>query len=613
MAPPRIESGEFNLVEFGKLPVAFEGRVKPMDTLARNALRKISDYETFRDGRGQKRPAVEWFLDVVARPDRADEHRVFRIYNLEVLQLLGLERRQGFHYSLAEIRGEPGQVRKELAEFDRQGSQARKLDSEDLDFFQRKLLEVDDRFRSFTLIASAFQPLEFPPLPTKEEFERDPEAAKEQIVRIRQLMGATAETENMLKRMHAPLAVPQLNPPADGGDAESENEHWVAYAVAVNKAFLRRQVLKEPVNPAVERLESIFAAYRRDDKVAFNREVAEYRRLLDAELPAEYASRKLSLESYFNYVSPFYLSLVLYVVGYVVATIGFLGWPKLFNRTAFAILAIALLIHTLGLIARIYISGRPPVTNLYSSALFIGWSCVVFGLVLELLFRIGIGNVVAALSGAAALLIAAFLGMRGDTFTVLQAVLDTQFWLATHVVTITLGYAVTFLAGLLGAYYIFLGVCTRSLTAETSKMLARMIYGIICFAVFFSFIGTVLGGLWADDSWGRFWGWDPKENGALIIVLWSALMLHSRWDGLVRERGFAVLAVFGNIVTSWSWFGVNELSVGLHSYGFTEGILLALGLFVLSQLIIILIGCIPRDKWLSFRGLDEPYLAQVAR
>ncbi|MCL4204518.1 MAG: cytochrome c biogenesis protein CcsA [Pirellulaceae bacterium] len=613
MAPPRTESGEFNLAAFGELPVAFEGRVKPMDTLARNALRKISDYETFRDSGGEKRSAVEWFLDAVARPDQADEHRVFRIYNLEVLQLLGLERRKGFHYSLSEIRGEPGQVRKELAEFDRQSEQARRLDSEQLDFFQRKLLEVDDRFRSYTLIASAFQPLEFPPLPTEEEFERDREAATERIVRIRQLMNAASETDSMLKRMHAPLAVPQMTPTADGG-ADSENEHWAAYASAMNKAFLRRQILKEPVNPAVERLESIFAAYRRNDKVAFNREVAEYRRLLDAELPAEYASRKLSLESYFNHVSPFYLSLVLYVIGYVVATVGFLGMPRLINRTAFAILVIALLIHTLGLVARIYISGRPPVTNLYSSALFIGWSCVVFGLVLELIFRIGIGNVVAALSGAAALLIAAFLGMRGDTFTVLQAVLDTQFWLATHVVTITLGYAVTFLAGLLGIFYIFLGICTPSLNTETSKLLARMIYGIICFAIFFSFIGTVLGGLWADDSWGRFWGWDPKENGALIIVLWNALILHARWDGLVKERGMAVLAVFGNIVTSWSWFGVNELSVGLHSYGFTEGVLLALSLFVLSQLIIILVGWfVPRQMWMSFRGVDEPYLAQVVR
>ena len=130
-----------------------------------------------------------------------------------------------------------------------------------------------------------------------------------------------------------------------------------------------------------------------------------------------------------------------------------------------------------------------------------------------------------------------------------------------------------------------------------------MIYGTLCFALFFSFVGTVLGGLWADDSWGRFWGWDPKENGALIIVLWNALVLHARWDGLVRDRGLAVLAVGGNIATSWSWFGVNELGAGLHSYGFTEGVALALVLFVISQLAIMAIGSIPTDQWWSFRRL----------
>ena len=94
----------------------------------------------------------------------------------------------------------------------------------------------------------------------------------------------------------------------------------------------------------------------------------------------------------------------------------------------------------------------------------------------------------------------------------------------------------------------------------------------VCFALLFSFFGTVLGGLWADDSWGRFWGWDPKENGALMIVLWNALGLHARWAGLVRERGLAALAAFGNIVTLWSWEGVNQLGVGLHAYsGLTEG------------------------------------------
>ena len=110
------------------------------------------------------------------------------------------------------------------------------------------------------------------------------------------------------------------------------------------------------------------------------------------------------------------------------------------------------------------------------------------------------------------------------------------------------------------------------------------------------------GGLWADDSWGRFWGWDPKENGALMIVLWNVLVLHARWGGMIRQRGLAALAVVGNIITAWSMFGVNELGVGLHSYGFTEGVLLALGLFVVSQLAIIGLAALPTRNWLSFRG-----------
>jgi cytochrome c biogenesis factor len=117
-----------------------------------------------------------------------------------------------------------------------------------------------------------------------------------------------------------------------------------------------------------------------------------------------------------------------------------------------------------------------------------------------------------------------------------------------------------------------------------------MIYGTVCFAAVFGLVGTVLGGLWADDSWGRFWGWDPKENGALLVVLWSALVLHARAARMVRERGLAILAIAGNIVTAWSWFGVNELGVGLHSYGFTEGVSRALWLFWFSQLLLIGLG-----------------------
>jgi hypothetical protein len=131
-----------------------------------------------------------------------------------------------------------------------------------------------------------------------------------------------------------------------------------------------------------------------------------------------------------------------------------------------------------------------------------------------------------------------------------------------------------------------------------------MIYGVVCFGILFSFVGTVLGGIWADQSWGRFWGWDPKENGAVLIVLWNALVLHARWAGLVRERGLAALAIGGNIITSWSWFGTNMLGVGLHSYGFMDSALLWLLMFVGTQLALIAVANIPIQHWRS-RILDD--------
>jgi hypothetical protein len=167
------------------------------------------------------------------------------------------------------------------------------------------------------------------------------------------------------------------------------------------------------------------------------------------------------------------------------------------------------------------------------------------------------------------------------------------------VVTITVGYSAMFLAGFLGLVYVARGVLTRSLDRATAGALARMIYGVVCFATFFSLVGTVLGGIWADQSWGRFWGWDPKENGALIIVIWCAVILHARLAGLVRERGLVQLAIFGNVVTAWSWFGVNMLGVGLHSYGFMGAAFWALLGFVASQLAVMAVGALPQEKWRS--------------
>jgi hypothetical protein len=156
-----------------------------------------------------------------------------------------------------------------------------------------------------------------------------------------------------------------------------------------------------------------------------------------------------------------------------------------------------------------------------------------------------------------------------------------------------------------GAAYILAAHVFPLLDEEGRHILGRIVYGTLCFAIFFSFVGTVLGGLWADDSWGRFWGWDPKENGALMIVLWNALVLHARWGGLVKARGLATLAVGGNIVTTWSYFGVNELGVGLHSYGASEkNTAMWLLIFAASQLALIALGLMPR-RWFESLTLSS--------
>jgi ABC-type transport system involved in cytochrome c biogenesis permease subunit len=287
-----------------------------------------------------------------------------------------------------------------------------------------------------------------------------------------------------------------------------------------------------------------------------------------------------------------------------------LRWPEVLQPTAFALLVAGAVIHTGGLVSRVILQGRPPVTNLYSSAVFVGWAAVLLGIVLERIYRRGFATAVAAASGFASLIVAHHLSGDGDTMEMMRAVLDSNFWLATHVVTITIGYSGTFLAGAFAIGYTIRKHVGPRLDPATTKALVSMTYGVICFALLFSFVGTVLGGIWADQSWGRFWGWDPKENGALLIVLWNAIILHARWGGYVREKGLMAMTIFGNVITSLSWFGVNMLGVGLHSYGFMDKAFWALSAFIASQLAVMALCLAPRQFWRGRAAAAEERRAQ---
>ena len=638
--PPKSSPLEYDLAAFGRIPVVQDGRAKPLDSAARSALLEISGKTTVTVGHGKDVkyvPAIQWLLDVIAENDTAENYGVFRIENLELHETMGVKKRDGMRYSRKELRprfklteeslallrdkGFPPTVLAKLEplkdqrlssddfrdqltkllsetefqqlggtllrvsesdEFQKQVANAREVAKKDrrlLSVYQRKVLQLSDKLSTFDNIQFAFG-----------LHHRVRGETPEEVIESFQMV---TKFEKMVAEQGQPIMAV--------GSTEKD-QPWRTLAGAWLENTMNMIRLKQEPNPNVTAWDDILKAYSKDEKKDFNRAVEAQLSRLTKEPPQMVQPARIRFEAFFNQFQPFSIAVVLYVFAFVLSACGWLGWTQGFNRAAFWLQVLILALHTFALVGRIYISGRPPVTNLYSSAIFIGWASVVLGLVLELIYRIGIGSLIASVAGYATLLIADSLSVSGDTFTVLQAVLDTQFWLATHVTCITFGYATTYLAGLLGIVYVVRGVFTPSLTRDIGRDLNRMIYGTLCFSIFFSFVGTVLGGLWADDSWGRFWGWDPKENGALIIVLWNALALHARWGGLVKERGLAVLAIAGNIFVSWSWWGVNELGAGLHSYGFTEGTIRNLGLCAVAHLALIAIGSLPKSYWRSSRN-----------
>jgi ABC-type transport system involved in cytochrome c biogenesis permease subunit len=583
--------GKADFSAAGRLPVMHEGRIKPLDTVARNTLQLLSNRTsvTMPSGEGATAgdpqgslSASRWLLAVMSGSKWADRAPVFRIDAKEVVDLFDLTRRPGHRYSYAEIEPKRPELRR-LTE------PVRKLPREELSFVQRKFIELEQKLMAYDVIRVAYEAPQMPALPGDDATAR--EAFLADVMRLMQ--GA-----RLLEDNHPPAALPPVGRAAiDPAKADATNR-WQALHPALVKALVAKLIASRPGQPAYEPSPALVPFVAMLEAVdqggpEFNAALAAYRTAASS-LPQFQASvSKAAAEAWFNAFNPIDLAKWLYVALTATCFAVFLVGGGPFRRSVWWWLLGTFVLHSFALGMRIWLSGRPPVVNLYSSAVFIGWGCVLAGLLLEQLHRMGIGNLLAAVAGGLTLMVAYGLD-SGDTMHVLQAVLDTQFWLSTHVITVTLGYGATFLAGLLGTCSIIHRFWTLAHDTEATQesreiqdRLYRMNYGVVCFALFLSFIGTVLGGLWADDSWGRFWGWDPKENGALMIVLWNAAVLHARWDRWIGPRGFAMFTIGGNIVTAWSWFGTNQLGIGLHSYGFTSGVLMLLGAYVASQLVLL--------------------------
>ncbi len=586
--PPKAAKDDFDLSRFGEIPVLVGGRVKPLDTVARNSLLIIHGKQELRLEGGKRLSAMQWLTDVLFNAPVADQYPVFVVQNADVLGLFGWQQSDRKYFSFAEF--SPF-----LKQIDEQAAQSDKLEAVQRSAYQSAILNLRNGLSVYQRLKNSIQPEGAQNFAAElHRFESTvPGAAK--AARERAMgenfdkaklddVAAMIQRYERLSEMAYVLAVPPFR----------QDDQWHSVGDS-----LLRSVGTGEIRPIVNEYAIIGDAYRADEWILFKQNVQLVTDWFAKAQPK--ATQRASFEFLFNRLQPFSQSMTLYVLAFLLACASWLGWSSLLRRSAFYVLLLAIAIHTFGLVSRMYLQERPPVTNLYSSAIFIGWGAVIVSLILERIFRDGIGAACAGAIGFVTLIIAHHLAGSGDTLEMLQAVLDTNIWLATHVVAITTGYAAMFLAGMLAIIYVVRGVFTRSLKKQTADSLARMTYGVVCFATLFSFVGTVLGGIWADQSWGRFWGWDPKENGAVLIVLWCAIILHARWGGFIRQRGLMIMALFGNIVTSFSWFGVNMLGVGLHSYGFMQKAFPWLVGFMISQLALMAVASMPLERWRSFR------------
>jgi ABC-type transport system involved in cytochrome c biogenesis permease subunit len=558
MVPPRPVRG-FDLEEFGRIPVLEGGRVKPIDSLARNSLLVIRGAQTFHH-EGREVGATEWLLDVLFRPEQADAQPVFQIDDPDVLGMLRLPQSSQRRFSFQTIAPH-------LQAIEAQATAAERVDAKQRTRFQSAVTNLAGRIFLYFKLKNTVQLAGSPGL----------------LVEL-----ASVDAPNAMQR-HAALAglaaFRPLPPPPGAPDA------WRSVGEGLRAAALGER------DPGLADWGRAAIAWSAQDAASFDRAVASLRARAHALEPALPVLARVDHEVLFNRAQPFYAGMVIYVLALLVLFASWLRWGDLLRPAAYGLLVAGAVVHTLGLVSRILLQGRPPVTNLYSSAVFVGWAAVVVGIVLERIYRRGFGTAVAAAAGFSSLIVAHHLTGDGDTMEMMRAVLDSNFWLATHVVTITIGYSGTFLAGAIAIGWAIREHLAPRRDPATSKAISSMVYGVICFALFFSFLGTVLGGIWADQSWGRFWGWDPKENGALLIVLWNAIILHARWGGFARVRGIMAMAIFGNVITSLSWFGVNMLGVGLHSYGFMDKAFWALFAFIASQLALIGLALLPRRFW----------------
>ncbi len=606
----------------GRWPLQHGGRVKPFDTFAGFTMLKINGRRSLKVD-GEKIRPVAWALDCMLYPELAQHYECILVSNAEILTAVGFdtsERKRSARWSYSALQP----VLTPLFTSAQQVMED-KPEASDWTLIDRQTVQLAQNIRSLEDLFHAFDTARFPfALSSVEElteiFGESPgtgfssiltgvealeELAKRETLlalppdRQSVVIGALEQLQEQLFRQMqiSDRGIAWFPPEQEIESTENLPTVWTTASAVFDDALagkasdLRVSVLKD--------LESLPGV--RDERELFLPGVVAIRDQLLAIAEIHGQSKRISMEVSFYRMDYFYRALICFMLAFVVASISWLKPDsKLPVKSTWVLNFFGLALLVTGVVIRCIIQGRPPVTTLYETILFITACCVITALVMEWYDRRQIALTIASFLGA----LGCFLSMRyelkeavtaGDTMPSLVAVLDTNFWLSTHVTSVTLGYSAGLLAAAIAHIWLIgklLGI--RKNDPDFYRSITRMVYGTICFGLFFSIVGTILGGIWANYSWGRFWGWDPKENGALMICLAELMILHARMGGFIREHGLHILAVVNGMIVAFSWWGVNLLGVGLHSYGFTDGILITLLLFYAIEGGVVLVSLIHR-------------------
>ena len=461
------------------LPIQHNGRVKPLDSFARETVKQITG-----ESRVGREDPVATVLSVMAEPDRWQEMALIGVPYVPLREALGMDAKAR-RVSYSDLISTRKLMRMLPAIVEKQSH------SEKLTLLENETMDLFDRFVAFTAL--------------------------------------------LKQELH-------LVPPAS-----PESREWL------------------PIGPSLrEPWDSLLDAFRRGDAGGLRTAAERLSSTLRLTNPAGYPPAwRMQWEVAYNAFAPFKMAQLFYLTAAILLAISLEARPGLGTAGIGAIVA-GFLLHLAGILLRVILGGRPPVSNFYETMLWIPFVAVAISLVFERLYRVRYFALAAAIFAAIFLALAQVVPLDSSISPVV-AVLRSNLWLTIHVLTIVASYGALGLAGILAHLYAWRHRALRGNSPQLGA-LERFLYHSIQVGVVLLAAGIMLGAVWANASWGRYWGWDPKETWALITLLWFLAVLHGRFAGWLKGLRFALATIGGLFLVGMTYYGVSFYLVGLHSY-----------------------------------------------